>query len=115
MAVITRADGQVIAWGGEVEGQAVYSEMGVPKTVTAYSAQLGVGEIELRRITVFVTELTKMAIGPSTSQREDVVKKCVVRYIENHCANKWIPQDNEHFTIGDFEISQLREEVLKAA
>jgi hypothetical protein len=115
MAVITRADGQVIAWGGEVDGQAVYSEMGTPRTITAYSAQLGVGDAEQRRVTVFVTELTKMAVGPSTSQREDVVKRCVVRYIENHCTNKWVPQDNEHFTIGDAEMSQLREEVLKAA
>jgi len=115
MAVITRADGQVIAWSGEVEGQAVYSEMGTPRAVTEYSARLGVGDAEQHRITVFVTELTKMELGSSTTQREDLVKRCVVRYIENHCTNKWVPQDNEHFTINDSEMSQLRGEVLRAA
>jgi hypothetical protein len=111
MAVITRADGQVVAWGGEVDGQPVYSEMGTPRTVTAYSTQLGVEDAELRRITVFVTEMTKMVVGPSTTQREDVVKRCVVRYIENHCTSKWVPQDNEHFTINDSEMAQLHDEV----
>jgi len=115
MAVITRVDGKLIAWGGEVESEAVYSEMGTPRTVTAYSAQLGVGDAEQHRITVFVTELTKMELGSATAQREDLVKRCVVRYIENHCTNKWVPQDNEHFTINDSEITQLRNEVLKAA
>jgi hypothetical protein len=115
MAVITRADGQVIAWGGEVEGQPVYGETGTPRTITAYTTELGVGDAELHRITVFVPELTKMVLGPSTRQREDVVKGCVVRYIENHCTNKWVPSDKEHFTIYDSEMVQLRNEILRAA
>jgi hypothetical protein len=59
--------------------------------------------------------MVKMTCGRSTSQREDLVKRCVAHYIENHCVNKWIPQDNEHFEIGESAMSQLREEVLKAA
>jgi hypothetical protein len=53
MAVITRADGQVIAWDGEVDGpKAVYGETGTPRTMSGYSAELGVGDAEVRRITV---------------------------------------------------------------
>jgi hypothetical protein len=116
MATITRPDGQVIAWGGQVDGpKTVYSEMGTPRTMSMYSAELGVGDAELRPITVYVTELAKMAIGSSTSEREDMVKRCVGLFIEKKCRDSWVPKADEHFSISGEEIASLREEVLKAA
>ncbi len=116
MATMTRADGRVIAWGGEVDGpNEIRDEKGLLRTETTYTTKLGVGDAELREIVVRVPYGSRMVLGPSGPQLEDLVKKCVVRYIENQCINSWIPRNNEHFTINDYEMLNLREQVLRAA
>jgi hypothetical protein len=110
MAVIERADGQVIAWGGEVDGpHPVYDDHGERRALDSYSAKLGVGDSELHEVVVYVSEQTKMVLGRSSPQREELVKQCVARYIKNHCQTRWVPGLKEHFTVSDDEMLQLRQ------
>jgi hypothetical protein len=116
MALINRASGRVIAWGGEVEGPAeMRNEMGALLAMTSYTAMLGVGGAELREIVVYVPHASRIALGRSVPETEELVKKCVVRRIENQCVNSWVPENKEHFTIYEDEMLNLREQVLKAA
>ena len=83
--------------------------------MSEYFAQLGVGEADKRQIVLYVTDSVKMVLGLSAfPQREELIKRCLARCIEDRLAKGRVPENNEHFAIGQLEMEQLRDKVLNA-
>ncbi len=115
MATIKRHDGEIVAWGGDVDGPyPVYSPMGTPLTLERYAVKIGVGEAELREFHVYITTLGSMELQRRAPQDKDAARKCVVRYVEDRCTNSWIPENNEHFVVQAEELIQLYAATTKA-
>ena len=115
MATINRNDGIVIAWGGEVEGPIQeLNRMGAPTGVFSFKAKLGVGDAELHEMIIHVPASVVVELGTdATPNRDALARQCVSWYVEQHCKHKWVPAREEHFTLNNDEMRQLRMAVLQ--
>ena len=111
---ITSDEGLIVSWGGEVTGpNLVYSPMGTPLTVSLYTAEISVeGEAELREIGFFVTELARKEIEMrASSNHEELVRQSVSRYLVRQVENRWIPGNDEYFSIPSEELISISNEL----
>jgi hypothetical protein len=116
MPTITRTDGVVIAWGGQVEGPVQkHNAAGVPSGSLSFKTELGVGAAELHEVIVHVAPSVMDELGPqNTPERNDLARQCVAKYVEDHCRHRWVPGPEEHFILNNNEkMRGLRERVLK--
>jgi hypothetical protein len=115
MPTITRTDGVVIAWGGQVEGPVQkHNAAGVPSGSFSFKTKLGVGAAELHEVIVHVAPSAMDELGPqNTPERDDLARQCVAKYLEEHCRHRWVPGPEEHFILNNEEMRGLREHVLK--
>lgn len=114
MPSIRRSDGVVIAWGGEVNGPIQHlNSMGAPTGVFSFIAQLGVGDADVHEMIVHVPAAAFRVLGTtSTPARDELARRCVEWYVEQQCRMKWVPGREEHFTVNEEEMRQIREAVL---
>lgn len=115
MATINRRDGVVIAWGGQVEGPVEERNVcGVAIGSLSFQAELGVGDAELHQMIVHIPGSLLSEFGVSnTPERDDLARRCVSEYVEQHCTHKWVPGREEHFTLNSDDIRRLKQLVLQ--
>lgn len=88
--------------------------MGAPTGVFSFKAKLGVGEPELHEMIIHVPALAFAALGTmSTPERDGLARRCVEWYVERQCREKWVPGREEHFTLNEEEMRQIREIILR--
>lgn len=117
MALITRTDGTVIAWGGEVNGPIkVLSPMGQPTGFVTFNTTIAV-DGELREVFVNVHERAMYVLGrqdnPNRDQRS---RDLIVRFIQQRCesGSYKLTENKEHFTLHEKELRELLDAVTRA-
>jgi hypothetical protein len=115
VSTIKRNEAQIIAWGGEVEGPVQErNAMGAPIESFSFKAKLGVGDAELHDMIIRVPASVLRELGlESSPERDELARRCVARYVEQHCKDKWVPGREEHFTLNSEEMGGLRQTVLQ--
>jgi len=115
---VTSKDGSVVSWGGEVAGPIlVHGASGGLLAVSLYEAEIGVeGQAELRKVSFFVSENTRQAIKVRAGANfEGAIRQCVGRYLENRIRNKWIPENKEFFSVDQYELISIYNDLASTA
>ncbi len=117
MPNISRADGTVIAWSGEVQGpKSMLNPIGTSTGWSEFTTTLAV-DGELREIVIHVQDSVMEILGlKKTPERDELARRCIARFVEKHCENSRLktPDDKEHFTLASSDFNSLRESVIQA-
>lgn len=115
MPIIRRNDGEVIAWGGEVDGPVQErNSLGTLIDSFSFATKLGVGASEVHDMIVHTAGPVLAELGSAvTPQRDELARRCVALYVEEHCKNRGVPGKEDHFSLNQEEMRRLRLAVLQ--
>jgi hypothetical protein len=118
MAIIKCDDGSEILWSGEVQGPIPHhNQFGQHDGVYSFYADLGVGASGTRKITVVVTSPVMDSLGfyGHRIPKYECARKCVARFIENHCKTGSILENGQLYINREAEMRALKDAVLADA